>query len=101
MASTSASISGGNVVITPLISMVADRSGFSRRRNLRIDRPDRSWTLRDTASAVNTMVRWASIASRVRAKMGPGGEVGLGHPEGLLDVPEVVVAGDHLGGGHE
>ncbi len=32
---------------------------------------------------------------------GPGREVGFRHPEGLLDAPEVVVAGGYLGRGHE
>lgn len=34
-------------------------------------------------------------------KHGPGGEVGFRHPEGLLNTPQVVVAGDDLGGGHK
>jgi hypothetical protein len=32
---------------------------------------------------------------------GPGGQVGLAHPEGLLHVPEIVVAADDLGRGHD
>ncbi len=32
---------------------------------------------------------------------GPGGEVGLGHPEGLLHVPQVVVVGDDLARSHD
>src|SRR5260370_26033001 len=42
---------------------------------------------RDMARAANTMVRCASIDSRVWWKIGRGGQVGLGHPEGLLHLP--------------
>ena len=31
----------------------------------------------------------------------PGPQVGLAHPEGLLDVPQVVVGRDDLAGGHD
>ena len=53
-----------------MISMVAERSGRSSRRILRIEEPVRSWTVREMARAVNTIVRWASIASRVWWKIG-------------------------------
>ena len=46
------------------------------------------------------MVRWASIDSRVWWKIGRARQVALAHPERRLDVPQVVVAGDDLTGGH-
>ena len=61
---------GGNVWMAPLISMVAERSGRRVLRTRRIDWPVRFCTVREMASAVNTMVRCASMASRVRANMG-------------------------------
>ena len=54
----------------PLTAMVADRSGRSWRITLRMARPVRLWVSRATARAVNTMVRCASIASRLRTNMG-------------------------------
>jgi hypothetical protein len=50
--------------------MVAERSGRSWRITLRMARPVRFWVSRATARAVNTMVRCASIASRVRTNTG-------------------------------
>ena len=35
------------------------------------------------------------MASRVWWNIGRGAQVGLGHPKGLLDVPQVVVVRDH------
>lgn len=46
----------------PLIAMVADRRGRTSRTRLRIASPVRAGNLRDTANAVKTMVRCASIA---------------------------------------
>src|SRR5665648_422108 len=63
-------MAGGKVWVAPLISMVAERRGRSWRTTLRIARPVRFWVSRATARAVNTMVRCASIASRVRWNMG-------------------------------
>ena len=57
-------------MMTPLISIVAERRGFRVRRNRRRERPVRFWMVRESARAAKTMVRWASIASRVRAKIG-------------------------------
>ena len=37
---------------------------------LAMDSPVRDWMAWETASAANTMVRWASIASRIRLNMG-------------------------------
>src|SRR5262245_27000294 len=62
MVSMSGLSAGGIVLVTPLMSMVAERSGLRVRRNGRSDRPVRFCRVRDTASAVNTMVRWAWIA---------------------------------------
>jgi hypothetical protein len=45
------------------------------------------------------MVRCASMVSRVRANSGRAAR--SDHPERLLDAPQVVVAGDHLAGGHD
>ena len=56
-----AGMAGGMVCSAPLLSMVAERSGRSCRVRLRIARPLRCWTSRETARTVNTMVRWASI----------------------------------------
>ena len=61
-----AGTSGGKVSVASLMTMVADRSGRSCLITLAMDRPVRSWMLCATARAVNTMVRWASMASRVR-----------------------------------
>ena len=58
-------MAGGRVCRLPLIAIVALRSGRSWRTRLRMASPVRFWASRATASAVNTMVRWASIASRV------------------------------------
>src|SRR5674476_1129966 len=63
-------MAGGKVWVAPLISMVAERRGRSWRTTLRMARPVRFWVSRATARAVNTMVRCASIASRVRWNMG-------------------------------
>ena len=43
-------------------------------------------------------VRFDGVAHAV--EHGPGIEVGLGHPERLLDVPQVVIFGDDFGGRH-
>ena len=66
----SGGMAGGMVVIVPLTSMVAERRGRRALRTRRRDHPVRSWMVRVTASAANTMVRWASMASRLRAKNG-------------------------------
>ena len=63
-------ISGGKVWVAPSMVMVADRSGRSCLMTLAMARPLRSWMQCATARAVNTMVRWASMASRVRWNMG-------------------------------
>ena len=64
------SMAGGKAWTAPLTAMVAERSGRSWRMTLRMARPVRSWAARATARAVDTMVRCASIASRLRANMG-------------------------------
>ena len=46
---------------------------------------------RAMASAVNTMVRWASIVSRCRWIMDLAWQVAFAHLERLLDLPEVVI----------
>jgi hypothetical protein len=53
----------------PLTWVVAEFSGRSWRMTLRMARPVRSWVSRATASAVNAIVRCASIASRVRTTL--------------------------------
>ena len=81
---------------------MAVRSGRSVFTILLIDRPVRAWASQETASAANTIVRWASMLSRSRWKSA-GGQIGLGHPEGAFDLVEVVVGGhdpfavEHLG----
>ena len=70
MACLSAGIWGGKIWLVALIAMVAERSGRSWRTTLRMVKPVRFWTSRDTARAVKTMVRCASIASRFRANSG-------------------------------
>lgn len=72
MAVAAGLISGGSVWTVPLIWMVAERRGLRVRRTRRIDSPVRSCTVRERATAVNTIVRCASIASRVRANSGRG-----------------------------
>ena len=52
---------GAKVWVAALIAMVAERSGRSCRMTLRMDSPVRAWTSRARASAVNTMVRCASM----------------------------------------
>lgn len=66
----SAGIWGGNVWLVALMARVAERSGRSWRTRLRMARPVRFWISRETARAVKTMVRWASIASRFLANSG-------------------------------
>jgi len=61
---------GGKAWTAPLTAIVAERRGRSWRITLRMARPVRSWISRATARAVNTMVRCASIASRLRTNMG-------------------------------
>src|SRR3954452_3430052 len=63
-------MAGWMVWTAPLIAMVAERRVRSWRTRLRMARPVRFWDSRATARAVNTMVRWASIASFVLANMG-------------------------------
>ena len=90
----------GTSGLVALMAMVAERSGRSWRTTLRMARPVRCWTSRERARAVKTMVRCASIASRSWGKRGRARKVGLGHPERRFDLPQVVVAGDDLTGGH-
>jgi len=93
-------MAGGKVWVAPLISMVAERRGRSWRTTLRMARPVRFWVSRATARAVNTgQVRFDRVSGPV--EHGSGGQVGLADPEGLLHVPQVVVAADHLGRWHE
>ena len=88
---------GGNVWMAPLISMVAERSG---RRVLQ-DPADRlAGAVLDGAGdgergEHDGQVCFDGVAGA--GEHGPGGEVCFGHAERLLDVPQVVVAGDHLG----
>ena len=67
---------------------------------LAMDSPVRDWMAWETASAANTMVRWASIASRIRLNMGRASRSLLDIRKRLLDVPEVVVFRNDLGGRH-
>ena len=53
------------VSVVPLIAMVAQRSGRSCLMTLRMANPVRVCTCRETVRAVNTIVRCASIASRL------------------------------------
>ncbi len=53
----------------PMVTVICC-SGRSARTIFLMLMPVRSWSRRETASAVNTMVRWASIASRVRWNIG-------------------------------
>src|SRR3954453_5323360 len=49
-----------------------------------------------TARAAITMVRWASMDSRLWVVDRAGAEIGLGHPEALLDLPQLVVGAEHV-----
>ena len=53
-----------------------------------------------TASAARTMVRWASIESRLRWQAGRACRSFLAIREGSLDLEELVVGADHELGGH-
>jgi hypothetical protein len=61
---------GANLCVVPLMAMVAERRGRSCLMTLATASPVLFWTVLETASAVNTIVRCASIASRVRWNMG-------------------------------
>jgi len=82
-------------VNAPLMATVAVRSGPELSADLADAGARAVWMVRDTARALNTMVRWASMASLVRTNMG-GPPDRLGHAEGLLDAPQVVVVVDHV-----
>src|ERR1700722_20573395 len=63
-------MAGGKTWTAPLTAMVAERRGRSWRMTLRMASLVRFCVSRATARAVNTMVRCASIASRLRTNMG-------------------------------
>jgi len=63
--------------------------------------PVASWRWRATARAAITTVRWAQVASRVWWKTGRARRSCLLICEGLLDVPQLVIRGDNLGGVHQ
>lgn len=72
MACCSAAMSRAKCWLAPLMAMVADHRDLSCLMTLRTARPVLFWTVRETAIAVKTVVRCASIASRVRWNMGSG-----------------------------
>jgi len=63
--------------------------------NLRMDQPAWRSIRRLTARAAKTMVRWASIESRVRWKTGRARRSLLAIRERLLDLEEPAVGADH------
>src|SRR4051794_3761536 len=101
MASCSAGMAGANVWLVPLIAMVAERRRLSCLMTLRTGSPVRACRSRETANAVKTMVRWASIASRVRANMGRARRSDLVIRKDCSTCHRVVVGADHLGRWHE
>src|SRR6476619_6063831 len=82
------------------MTMVAERSGRSCLMTLAMARPLRSWIQCATAKSVNTMVRCASIASRVRWSIGRASRSVSAIPERAPDMPEIVVFRDHLDSRH-
>src|SRR5215210_4811013 len=93
-------ISGSRVSSSPFSLMVADLTVRSVLRSFLIEMPVCSWRYRLIASAANTMVRWALDGVTLAMEHRPGTEVGLGHSERPLDLPQVVIGGDHRGTGH-
>ena len=61
---------GSAWICWPARVMVTCRRGRRAWMIFLMDQPVRAWRSRAIARAVNTMVRWASIASRVRWKIG-------------------------------
>ena len=82
----------------PLRLMTTSCRPCSSRTILAMLIPVVSWRYRATARAAITIVRWASMASRVWWKTGRARRSCLLIGEGLLDVPQLVVGGDDLGG---
>ncbi len=63
-------MAGAAVVVEPPLVMTAERSGRSVLRIFLIEAPVRCWASREIARAAKTMVRWASMESLVRWKIG-------------------------------
>ena len=63
-----------------------------------MDMPVVSWRWWATASEVMTMVRWATGGVALVVEDGAGFQVVLGHAPGGLDVSQLAVGGDDLGG---
>ena len=61
---------GGAVICWLPRLMVAVRNGRSVWTIFLMLTPVRAWASRETASAANTMVRWASMLSRMRWNIG-------------------------------
>ena len=97
----SVGMAGGMVCSTPLIAMVAERRGRSCAQEV-ADRepcPVLDFAADGQGGEHDGQVGLDRVAGVVEHR--PGAQVGLGHPEGLLDVPQVVVVRDHLAGGHD
>jgi len=67
---TPGGLAGAAVVVNSPESMTAERNGRNVFRIVLIETPVRCWASREIARAANTIVRWASMESRVRWKNG-------------------------------
>jgi len=92
-------MAGGKAWTAPLTAMVAERSGRSWRMTLRMAGAVLGLAGDGQGAEHDGQVRLDRVA--LAGEHGSGGQVSLAHPEGLLHVPEVVVAADDLGRGHD
>ena len=87
--------------VMPLRLMVTSWRGLRVRMMRLMLIPVVSWRCRATARAAMTTVRCASMASRWWWKTGLALRSCLLIGERLLDVPQLVIRGDHLTGIHQ
>ena len=80
--------------MAPLIAMVAERSGPELSDEVADGQPGAVLDLagHGQCGEHDRQVGLDRVAGAVEHRPGP--QVGLGHPEGLLDVPQVVVGAD-------
>src|SRR5450830_1469388 len=92
--------SGSRVSCWPLISMVAERAARRIWTIFLMVVPVASCRWRLTARAANTTGQVGLDRLALVVEHRPGAQVTLGHAEGLLDAPQVVVGVDHGGAVH-
>ena len=85
----------------PLRLMVTSWRGLRVRMMRLMLIPVASWRWRATARAVTGDGEMGLDGVAGAVEDGAGPQVVLAHPEGRLDVPQLVVGGDHLGGVHQ